>query len=166
MSTSVSEASKMPPATRARRRPHSITAPTEQPKAVTFTNRFSGHPVTFTCMVGCKNDHELDMASPTMPEDVTCSADSEHVELPFMQSGSQQQWLTLRPQMFVSPFSNDIAERLPTVSVEVTDDGWFSNLDPDGLDQVADFLQGRVDAMRAASVRLTAVRDEYKGRNR
>lgn len=169
----LTEASTATPATEAQRQhptagnanPRPLV-PTEPPKTFAFTNFFTGEPTPVQCMARCESEHLQDTASPSMPEDVTCSTSGEEVELPFMQGGSQPQWLMLRPEMTVTPFSSDIAERLPTVRVEVVDDGWFVNLDVDGLDQVADFLQGRVDALRAASAELAVVRAEYKGRGK
>lgn len=150
-------------------RPHSATAirpPAGPPRTFTFTNLWNGDPITVQCMVGCESSHETHTATPSQPEDVDCTAAGEDVELPFVQGTSNGARLMLRPEIHVTPFSSILAERLPTVSVEVVDDGWFSNQDPDGLDQIADFLQGRVDALRAASVQLAAVRAEYKARTR
>lgn len=136
-----------------------------RPKTFTFTNHFNGDPITVTCMLGCESGHVRDTATPSLPEDVYCSVVGEEAELPFTQGGTQARWLMLRPQMDVTPFSNNIAERLPTVSVEAVDDGWFSNLDPDGVDQVADFLQARVDELRAMRAQLVEARAEYLRRS-
>jgi hypothetical protein len=142
--------------------PLALTQAAEQlPRTWTFVNRYNGDPMTFTCMPGCESDHSGDIGSPTMPEDVWCQTFSTDVTLPINTDGKPEEFRVLSTILRVIPFSGVVAERLPTATVELVDDHYVENLDPDGLAMVINTLAAQVDKLRETHTRLIQVRAEY-----
>jgi hypothetical protein len=131
------------------------------PRTWTFINRYNGEPMTFTCMAGCESDHSGNMATPTMPEDVWCQTFSRDVTLPVNADGRPEEFRVLSTILRVIPFSGVVAERLPTATVELVDDHYVENLDPDGLAMVINTLATQVDKLRETHTHLVQVRAEY-----
>lgn len=144
--------------------PESIVASGSAPRTWTFINRHTGEPQDVTCMQGCTRSHEIDVATPTMPEDVWCWAYPESVTLPVNQNGQPEELRVLSTVLKVEPWSEKLGERLPFAVVELVDDHYVDGLDPDGLETVIRTLSERVEQMRETHRRLVEVRAEYMGR--
>lgn len=134
------------------------------PRTWTFTNRYTGEPTSFTCMDGCTIDHSRDFETPTFPEDVFCWSAVERVTLPVNENGKPEEYSVLGTILKVEPFSPKIAERLPYATVELVDDHFVENLDPDGFETVINTLAERLEAMRATHRRLVDTRNAYRAR--
>lgn len=142
----------------------SATSTTPPPRTWTFTNRYTGEPTSFTCMDGCTIDHSRDFGTPTFPEDVFCWSAVERVTLPVNENGKPEEYNVLGTILKVEPFSSKIAERLPYATVELVDDHFVENLDPDGFETVINTLAERLEAMRATHRRLVETRNAYMTR--
>lgn len=144
--------------------PERIVASGNTPRTWTFVNRHTGQPQDVTCMQGCTRNHEIDVATPTMPEDVWCWAYPESVTLPVNQNGQPEELRVLSTVLKVEPWSEKLGERLPFAVVELVDDHYVDGLDPDGLATVIRTLSERVEQMRETHRRLVEVRAEYMQR--
>jgi hypothetical protein len=69
----------------------------------------------------------------------------------------------LCPQLDVRPYSDDLAERIPTVSVEISEgsDDWIENLDPAGVADLAAKLRAQAAVLDQAARDLTAARADW-----
>lgn len=69
----------------------------------------------------------------------------------------------LCPQMDVRPYTDDMAERIPTVTVEISEgsDDWIENLDPAGVRDLADKLRAQAAILDQAADDLTAARADW-----
>lgn len=133
-----------------------------QPRTWTFTSRVTGQKETFTCMPGCDIDHAKDVETPTAPEDICCITWGESIELPVLGSlcngSGAEEFCVLSWQIDMHPFSVKMGQRLPHVNIEVLDDQWIEDLDPDALVTVIGQLQKQVDSLRSAHAQLVTVR--------
>ncbi|MFI1394079.1 DUF6907 domain-containing protein [Streptomyces sp. NPDC020681] len=136
----------------------------EQPTTWTFTERGTGQPMTVTCMPGCILDHTNDIATPSYPGDIWCQAPRQDVTLPINSNGSPEEYRVLSSTLNVRPFDEMVSARLPFVSLEIIDDHWIEDLDPDGLETVIRTLAERLDDLREAHAELVRTRTEYAAR--
>lgn len=134
------------------------------PRTWTFINRHTGEPVTYRCMDGCSIDHGRDFETPTFPEDVWCWTWAEAMTLPVNENGTPEEMAVLSTVIKVEPFSPTISQRLPYAVVELIEDQFIENLDPDGYETVINTLAERLEQMRETHRRLVAMRAEYMGR--
>lgn len=142
--------------------PFALTLAAEQlPRTWAFINRYSGEPVTITCMVGCAVDHSRDIDTPTFPEDIWCRTHSDDVTLPVNLNGTPEEYRVLSSEIGVMPFSATMAERLPHATIEILDEHCIEALDPDGLATVIRALRARLDHIEQHHARLVEVRAEY-----
>ncbi|MET8506790.1 hypothetical protein ABZV60_19360 [Streptomyces sp. NPDC004787] len=136
---------------------------TKAPRTWTFTDRITGERKTFTCMLGCVNDHDELDGGETNAEDIWCYRRAGDVTLPINAGGHPEELSVLRAMMNVDPFETRLAHRMPHIDLEVMDGAWIEGLDPDGFATVISTLQGRLDELRAMHAELVAVRAAYKG---
>lgn len=142
-----------------------LQALAEEPRTWTFTERGTGQPMTVTCMPGCILDHTNDIATPSYPGDIWCQAPRRDVTLPINSNGSPEEYRVLSSTLNVRPFDEKLASRLPFISLEIIDDHWIEDLDPDGLETVISTLAERLDDLRQAHADLVRTRAEYKARS-
>ncbi|MEV6651184.1 hypothetical protein [Streptomyces sp. NPDC051219] len=147
------------PQTQARQHPD-----TEKPRTWSFISNVDGKLVTVTCMQGCVMDHSTDIETPTHPDDIWCQATSRSVFLPVNDSGEAEEVRVLGWTLNTRPFDRKLSQRLPHACVEVMEDAWIEDLDPDSFEAVIDALEERVTTMRAAHAELLRIRAEYKAR--
>lgn len=121
----------------------------------------TGELMTVTCMPGCVIDHSRDMETPTDPDDIWCQSFSSVVSLPINDRGTPEEVPVLSWTVNVRPFHRKLAARRPHVYVELVQDAWIEDLDPDALETVIGTLEERVKAMRQAHAELVRVRAEY-----
>lgn len=142
--------------------------PAPAPRTWSFIDRDSGKPVTMTCMVGCTTDHSSDEGREIFPQDAYCRTYRNGVDLPVTNgANAPESYNLLAFDINVSPFSDNLARRLPHSSVQLVDDDfWIEDMGPDELATVIDALQARVDALREGHARLVEVRAEYMRRAR
>ncbi|WP_328314128.1 hypothetical protein OG432_30305 [Streptomyces sp. NBC_00442] len=136
--------------------------PPAAPRTWTFTNSETGKPVSVTCMPGCEMNHSSDIKTPTHPEDIWCQARAEDVTLPVNVTTEAEEFRILGITMNVRPFDRHMSQRTPNVSVELLDDHWVEDLDPDAFEAVIDTLAARLDVLRATHAQLLKVRAEYR----
>ncbi|MFJ8871063.1 DUF6907 domain-containing protein [Streptomyces sp. NPDC102473] len=139
----------------------SAVASLDAPRSWSFIDRTTDQSQQVTCMAGCTADHSLEMRIPTHPDDIWCQAVSENVTLPVNESGTPENVRVLGSTLNVMPFSKTIAYRLPHVSIEIMQDAWIEDLDPDGLATVIGTLEERVEQLRRAHAELVRVRADY-----
>lgn len=144
--------------------PVAATPVTSRPRTWTFTDRDTGRPMTVTCMRGCVLDHSSDINAPRYSGDIWCQAFRSDVTLPVNENGSPEEFRVLSATMNVRPFDEKVAARLPFVSIEMIDDHWIEDLDPDGLETVIRTLAERLDDLREAHALLVRTRAEYRAR--
>jgi len=136
------------------------------PRRFTFTNRLTGEEVTVRCMDGCTLDHNADTETPSYPADVYCHIFGDDATLPvdgpLCEGNGPEEFRVLGWHIDVTPFSSQIVQRQPVVTVEVLDDHCIEDLDPDGLTDVIDVLQARVDSLRNAHTQLVELRAAYQ----
>lgn len=146
----------------------SVTAPTGEPHSWTITGDGTGKPLTVTCMSGCNSLHMEDEAGTATAADVSCvQYDTANTTELAIGCGSQRpdDWATLSVEIHSDPVHPDQARRMPHASIEVTEDHYIEDLDPDGLAVVIDKLDQRVAAMRVRHAELVRIRDEYVARS-
>lgn len=146
--------------------PVAATSVTTQPRTWSFIDRDTGRPMTVTCMTGCVLDHSTDIGARRFPGDIWCQAAREDVTLPINSNGSPEEYRVLSSTLNVRPFDEKLAARLPFVSIEMIDDHWIDDLDPDGLETVIRTLAERLDDLREAHALLVRTRAEYRARPR
>ena len=140
--------------------------PATEPRTWSFTDRDGGRTMTVTCMTGCVLDHSTDIGARRFPGDIWCQAAREDVTLPINSNGSPEEYRVLSSTLNVRPFDEKLAARLPFVSIEMIDDHWIDDLDPDGLETVIRTLAERLDDLREAHALLVRTRAEYRARPR
>jgi hypothetical protein len=69
----------------------------------------------------------------------------------------------LCPQLDVRPYSDDPAERVPTVTVEISEgsDVWIEHLDPAGVRELAEKLRAQAAVLDRAADDLDAARADW-----
>lgn len=140
------------------------TSVTSSPRTWSFIDRDTDRPMTVTCMAGCVLDHSSDINARRFPGDIWCQAARDDVTLPINSNGSPEEYRVLSSTMNVRPFDEKVAARLPFVSIEMIDDHWIDDLDPDGLETVIRTLAERLDDLREAHGLLVRTRAEYRAR--
>lgn len=129
-----------------------------------FIDRRSGVARPYTCMDGCMIDHSHEAGRAVFPEDLWCWSRAERMTLPVNADGRPEEMAVLSTVIKVEPFSPTFSRRLPYAVVELVDDQFIENLDPDGYGTVINAFQERLDQMRATHARLVAVRAAYVAR--
>ncbi|QUI32470.1 hypothetical protein H9W91_17575 [Streptomyces alfalfae] len=142
------------------------TDATGTPRTWSTTDRDTGQPLNVTCMVGCNITHEPDLHTPGPAAEILCASyDQENTtELPVGCGADDTPSPVLSTQIQVQPFHPDPARRLPHAAVQVMEDHYIEDLDPDGLAAVIDHFEQRVAAMRVRHTELVRTRAEYLGR--
>ncbi|NUK72127.1 hypothetical protein HRW23_22070 [Streptomyces lunaelactis] len=135
-----------------------------EPRTWSFVASPSGELITVTCMDGCNLSHDSDIETPSYPEDIWCQNVGDQVTLPVNDSGQPEEVAILRWTIGVRPWDGRLSNRVPTACVEVMEDAWIEDLDPDAFAQVIATLEERVRGMRAAHAELLRVRAEYIAR--
>ncbi|MFI7234474.1 DUF6907 domain-containing protein [Streptomyces cyaneofuscatus] len=138
--------------------------PATGPQTWTFINRNTGQPMTFTCMTGCDIDHHSDVATPYFPEDIWCQTPRTDVTLPINENGKPEEYKVLGITLNVRPWDAKLSQRLPHASVEVIDDCWIEDLDPDALAIVIATLESRLQVLRDSHTQLVKLRAEFEAR--
>jgi hypothetical protein len=136
--------------------------PVDQSRTWKFIAHPTGDLKTVTCMPGCTSNHANDMETPTHPGDIWCQSASNNVSLPINENGTPEEMRVLSWTLNVRPFDAKLSQRLPHACVELMQDAWIDDLDPDGFAAVIDTLEERVKAMRQAHAELLQVRAEYR----
>ena len=146
--------------------PEGATAPASSvtPRTWAFINRRTGEPQTVVCMDTCTIDHSREVGRDLFPDDVRCWSWADPMTLPVNENGTPEEMRVLSTVIKVEPFSPTISQRLPYAVVELVDDQFIENLDPDGYGTVINAFQERLDQMRATHARLVAVRAAYMAR--
>jgi hypothetical protein len=134
------------------------------PRTWSFVDRRTGKTVEYQCMAGCTLSHEHEMDRPVFREDVWCWFWDENLTLPINENGTPEELRVLSTVVKVEPFSPTISQRLPYAVIELVDDQFIENLDPDGYETVINTMQARLDQMRANHRRLVEIRAAYMGR--
>lgn len=137
---------------------------TDAPRTWSFVNRHTGQPQAYTCMDECTLNHSRDIGRDVFPEDVWCWFWSEPLTLPVNENGRPEELKVLDTVIKVEPFSPTVSQRLPYAVVELVEDLFIENLDPDGYATLINTFADRLDQMRAAHARLVEVRDAYRNR--
>ncbi|WP_405994074.1 DUF6907 domain-containing protein [Streptomyces sp. NBC_00986] len=140
------------------------SATAEEPRTWTFTNRHNGKPMSVTCMDGCTIDHSREIGRDLFPEDVWCWTCAEPMTLPINENGTPEEMAVLNTIIKVEPWSATISQRLPYAVVELIEDQFIENLDPDGYETIINAFADRLDQMRATHARLVEVRAAYMAR--
>ncbi|MGW6583407.1 DUF6907 domain-containing protein [Streptomyces globisporus] len=138
--------------------------PATDPQTWTFTDRDTGQLRTVTCLTGCASDHTTDIATPTFADDIWCQTDRTDITLPIDQNRKVEEFKILGITLNVRPFDEKLSQRLPHASVEVIDDCWIEDLDPDALALVIGTLESRLDVLRDSHTQLIKLRAEYEAR--
>ncbi|MFD5724689.1 DUF6907 domain-containing protein [Streptomyces sp. NPDC058368] len=140
----------------------SQAVPATTRKTVTFTHRDTGQPMTFACMPGCIFDHCYDASTPTHPSDIWCQTERTDVTLPINENGTPEEFRVLGITLNVRPWDAKVSQRLPHASIEVIDDCWIEDLDPDALAHVIATLASRLDVLKDAHAQLIELRTGYE----
>lgn len=142
-------------------------APTGEPRTWTVADRKTGMPLKVTCMSGCHGFH-LEAAAGTASAEDICCAQYDKANTTELQIGcggnNAGDWSTLSVEIKSMPFHPDEDKRIPLAAVEVTEDHYIEDLDPNALAVVIDKLDQRVAAMRVRHAELVRIRDEHFGR--
>lgn len=126
------------------------------PRTWTFTDP-TGERTTVTCMPGCAEDHTAERFA----ADICCyTSDGQAAMLP-IDNGTVEDLRVLGVGIRCLPYDDSMGARLPHAVVEVVEDHYIENLDPDALALLIATLQGRLDALRAAHTLLVSVRSEH-----
>jgi hypothetical protein len=127
-----------------------------EPRRWTFTDP-DGERTTVTCMPGCAEDHTAERFA----ADICCyTSDGQAAMLP-IDNGTVEDLRVLGVGIRCLPYDESMGARLPHAVVEVVEDHYIENLDPDALALLIATLQGRLDALRAAHTLLVSVRSEH-----
>nr|WTB31094.1 hypothetical protein OG781_17835 [Streptomyces sp. NBC_00830] len=135
----------------------------EQPRTWSFISRQTSELLSVTCMPGCEMDHGSDIEAPTNPDDIWCQSSPRDVTLPVNESGHPEDVRVLSTTLNVRPFDAKLSQRLPHAAVELMQDCWIEDLDPEAFEQVIDTLAERVATMREAHAELVRIRAAYRG---
>lgn len=133
-----------------------------QPRTWSFIARPTGELKAVTCPTWCEADHSSDMETPTHPDDIWCQAHSQSATLPINDTGTPEETYVLSSTLNVRPFDRNLNARMPHVSVEVMQDAWIEDLDPDAFAHVIATLQSQVDGLRRAHAELVQARAEHR----
>ncbi|MES9804987.1 DUF6907 domain-containing protein [Streptomyces cinereoruber] len=139
------------------------TTAAKQPRTWSFIDSRDGERMTVTCLPGCQSNHGSDQDKQIHPSDVWCQIRSEDVHVP-VNTGKVEDFRLLSVTLNQIPFSSRYAERLPHANVEVIDDHFIENLDPDALQQVINVARDRVAQMETAHSQLVELRNAAMGR--
>jgi hypothetical protein len=142
-------------------------APTGEPHAWTVADYDSGLPLNVTCMSGCNTLHAERSIGMSRAVDVKCAQydTANTVELQIGCSGENfGGYATLSVEIKSDPVHPDPAKRVPVAAIEVTEDHYIEDLDPNALAVVIDKLDQRVAAMRVRHADLVRIRNEHFGR--
>jgi hypothetical protein len=134
----------------------------DQARTWSFLDSTTGDMATVTCMPGCEIDHSRDMETPTDPDDIWCQSFSQAVTLPVNDSGTPEEVKVLAWTLNVRPFDRKLSARRPHACVELMQDAWIEDLEPDAFEHVIVTLEERVKAMRQAHAELLQVRAQYR----
>lgn len=127
------------------------------PRTWTFTDRATGEVTAVTCMPGCVEDH----GGENFAADICCyTSDGKAATLP-IDDGAVEDRRVLGVGIRCTPYGGPMAARVPHAVVELVEDRYIEDLDPDGLAVLIDTLQDRVEALRAAHAELVSVRAGY-----
>ncbi|AVH57862.1 MULTISPECIES: DUF6907 domain-containing protein [Streptomyces] len=141
--------------------------PADKPRTWTVADSDTGMPLNVTCMSGCNTLH-LEAASGQAPADEIWCVQYDQANTTELAIGCGNSdlgdWATLSVQIKTEPFHADPAKRIPHASIEVTEDHYIEDLDPDALAVVIDKLERRTAQMRVRHAELVRIRDEYLGR--
>jgi hypothetical protein len=141
-----------------------VVAGATEPRTWTFINRHNGQAMTYTCMDGCTLDHSREIGREIFPEDVWCWFWGKDLTLPVNENGTPEEMQVLASVIKVEPYSATISQRLPYAVVELVEDQFIENLDPDGYATLINTLSDRLDQMRETHARLVEVRAAYMRR--
>ena len=141
------------------------TSTTPPPRTWAFINRRTGRPQSVVCLDGCTINHSREQGREVFPEDVWCWTWAEPMTLPVNENGIPEEMAVLSTVIKVEPFSPTISQRLPYAVVELVEDQFIENLDPDGYETLIRTLSDRLDQMRETHRRLVEVRAAYMGRS-
>jgi hypothetical protein len=85
------------------------------------------------------------------------------VDTPFGRDGHRERYEAdiFRTQITCRPYCEDPAGRVPTVSIEVIDDCFVENLDPDGVADLAAKLRAQAAVLDEVRVQLIAARADW-----
>lgn len=142
-------------------------APTGEPRRWTIADQDSGLPLTVTCMSGCNTLHAERSIGMSRAVEVNCAQydTANPMELLLGPRGEEfGGYVTLSVEIHSDPVHPDPAKRVPLAAVEVVEDHYLEDLDPDALAVVIDKLQQRVTAMRVRRAELIRIRAEHFGR--
>lgn len=142
-------------------------APATKARPWTVADRHTGMPLNITCMSGCSGLHLEAAAGTAHADDVWCiQYDQANTTELVIGCGSDKgtDWATLSVAIKSSPAHPDPDKRIPHASVEVTEDHYIEDLDPDGLAIVIDAIERRAAEMRIRHAELIRIRNEYLGR--
>ncbi|MFF1321474.1 DUF6907 domain-containing protein [Streptomyces chartreusis] len=142
-------------------------APTGEPRQWTVADRLTGMPLKGTCLPGCHGLHFELNAGIADADDIQCVNfdQANSTELPIATgSAEDQDWATLSIQIQSNPVHPDEAKRIPLAAIEVTEDHFIEDLDPNALAVVIDKLDQRVAAMRIRHAEFTRIHNEHHGR--
>ncbi|MFM9643594.1 DUF6907 domain-containing protein [Streptomyces turgidiscabies] len=130
-------------------------------RTFTVTAKDTHEELSFVCMPGCVIDHQrIDCDRPTTPDEVCCWSDTNgDVSLPIDESDFDKRVLCARIE--VVPFATSMSRRLPHAQVEIVEDHYIEDLDPDALGVVITVLSERLAALRRTHADLVQVRAEY-----
>ncbi|MFD4524865.1 DUF6907 domain-containing protein [Streptomyces sp. NPDC058470] len=143
------------------------TRKSSAPKTPSWTvaDRGTGMPLNVTCMSGCSGFH-LEAAAGTAPAaEIWCTQfDTANTTELVIGCGSDKgtDWATLSVQISSFPVHPDPAKRIPHAAVEVTEDHYIEDLDPDGLAAVIDAIERRAAEMRVRHAELVRIRAAYQ----
>lgn len=142
--------------------------PATEPRTWTVTDSKTGLPLNVTCMSGCDSLHvEMGIGS-SAADDILCAQydRANTIELPIgCGSTGGEDWATLSVEIKSDPVHPYPAKRIPHAAVEVTEDHYIEDLDPDGLAVVIDKLSQRLAGMRVRHAELIRIRAEHLGRS-
>ena len=137
---------------------------TGEPRPWTIADSDSGMPLNVTCMSGCNTLHPEKSIGISRATEVNC-AQYDTANSMELQIGSGDEefggYATLSVEIHSDPVHPDPAKRVPLAAVEVMEDQYIEDLDPNALAIVIDKLQQRVTAMRVRHAELIRIRDEY-----
>jgi len=140
------------------------TSVTPPPRTWSFVDRRTGEAVEYRCMDNCTLDHGREVGRAIFREDVWCWTWAESMTLPVNENGTPEEMAVLSTVIKVEPFSRTISQRLPYAVVELVEDQFIENLDPDGYETLIRTLSDRLDQMRATHRRLVGIRAAYMAR--
>ncbi|MFF8829141.1 DUF6907 domain-containing protein [Streptomyces sp. NPDC015131] len=134
-----------------------------KPRTWSFISAENGDLLKVTCPEWCTADHTRDAETPTHPEDIWCQADGgAPLFMPVSIDYDPEEVRVMSWTLNVRPFSGRLNVRRPHVSVELIQDAWLEDLDPEALEDVIDTLEARVRSLREAHAQLVAARAAYR----